>query len=164
MKILFACTFFCCLLSCNRAEKTGYININEVYSEINISKEYTKKLKTIETTFAQIISQKREVLNAQKEIVLAKNNPSQQDLSAIFAITQKLDSIENQYNKAFSDSTLKYNLKVEEVVNDLVYQYGLENKYTYLYSPATSNSFMYADSSLEVTTLVIDYINQHQAK
>ena len=148
------------LTSCNQGEKTGYIDINEVYGEINITKKYNEHLSLVENDLARLISAEREKRQALKKEILAQNQPSQKDLEVIFKMTNEMDSIESMYSKAFQDSSEKYNLLVEKTVNDLVYQYGEKQHFTYLYSPATSNSFMYADSSLDVTKAVISYINE----
>ncbi|MFT6717550.1 MAG: Skp family chaperone for outer membrane protein, partial [Saprospiraceae bacterium] len=140
-------------------QKTGYIDINEVYSEIELSKKYNKYLAALETNLAYQISEARAQKQTVKDVILAKKQPSQNDLELVFKMTSDMDSIEEFYSKTFQDSSEKYNLIVERTVNDLVYDYGLQNKFTYLYSPATSNSFMYADSTLDVTAAVIEYIN-----
>jgi Skp family chaperone for outer membrane proteins len=114
----------------------------------------------LERTLAGKISEQRKERAVIKEAFLAKKSPSQKDLETIFKMTNEMDSIEQYYSTIFKDSSENYNLLVEKAVNDLVYQYGLKHEYTYLYSPATSNSFMYADSSLDVTTAVITYINE----
>jgi outer membrane protein len=159
MKTLLPFLLVVLLSSCNNGQKTGYIDINEVYSEIELSKKYNKYLAALETNLAYQISEARAQKQTVKDVILAKKQPSQNDLELVFKMTSDMDSIEEYYSKAFQDSSEKYNLIVERTVNDLVYDYGLQNKFTYLYSPATSNSFMYADSTLDVTAAVIEYIN-----
>ena len=146
-------------MSCNQGEKTGYIDINEVYSEIKITKKYNAHLAALENDLAYKISQERTIRQITKEEILAKRSPAQKDLELVFKITNEMDSIETHYSEAFEDSSEKYNLIVEKKVNDLVYEYGQEHEFTYLYSPASSNSFMYADSTLDVTKAVVEYIN-----
>ncbi|MFT6747835.1 MAG: Skp family chaperone for outer membrane protein [Glaciecola sp.] len=159
MKTFFSIILSVLLVSCSTGEKTGYIDINEVYREINITKKYNKHLAALENDLAYKISQERTIRQTTKDEVLAKKSPSQKDLEVVFKMTTEMDSIEKHYSKAFKDSSDRYNLLVEKTVNDLVYRYGQEQKFTYLYSPATSNSFMYADSSLDVTLKVIKFID-----
>lgn len=159
MKTLFPIILSVLFISCSPGEKTGYIDINEVYSEINITKKYNKHLAVLENDLAYKISQERIIRQTKKDEVLAKKSPAQKDLEVIFIMTNEMDSIEKHYSEDFKDSSDKYNLLVEKTVNDLVYRYGQEQEFTYLYSPATSNSFMYADSSLDVTVNVIKFIN-----
>jgi len=161
MKSLLSLLMITLLLSCTNGEKTGYIDINEVYGKINITKKYNEHLGALENALAQEISNKRAENTAKKNEILNLLSPAQDQLEAVFHLTNEQDSIEQFYSKALKDSSDKYNLKVEKTVNDLVYKYGQANKFTYLYSPATSNSFMYADSTLDVTTEVIEYINKN---
>lgn len=155
--LLFCLTY----TACSPSDKTGYINITKVYGEIKISEKYKAHLQNIESQLASQISEKRRKNQVKKDAVLAKKNPSQKELEIVFQLQNELDSMENYYSKAFNDSSLKYNEKVKDVVNELVYQYGMENNYTYLFSPASSNSFMYADSTLDRSDQVIEYINKH---
>lgn len=150
------------IFACGKNEKTGYIDINEVYSGINISKKYNARLGELERVLTHELASKREKLQEKKQNALSNTTPSQSELEEVFVLSSKMDSIEESYSKMFKDSTLKYNLQVEKIVNDLVYQYGSDNKYTYLYSPATSNSFMYADSTLDITKEVIEFINSKE--
>lgn len=148
------------LASCTQSEKTGYIDINKVYGEINITKKYNAYLASLENELASKIAAERALIQDQKNNILTADKPSQSDLKKAFELTNVMDSIEQHYSKLFQDSTEKYNLLVEKTVNDLVYKYGQVKSYTYLYSPATSNSFMYADSTLDVTQKVVKFINQ----
>jgi Skp family chaperone for outer membrane proteins len=159
MKSILPLLIITTFLSCNNREKTGYININEVYNEINITKKYNQHLSALENALAQKISSKRAENSAKKKVILELLSPAQDQLKEVFHLTNEQNSIEEFYSKAFKDSSDKYNLMVKKTVNDLVYKYGEVNKFTYLFSPATSNSFMYADSTLDVTEYVIEYIN-----
>jgi Skp family chaperone for outer membrane proteins len=159
MKSILPLLIITTFLSCSNREKTGYININEVYNEINITKKYNQHLSALENALAQKISSKRAENSAKKKVILELLSPAQDQLKEVFHLTNEQNSIEEFYSKAFKDSSDKYNLMVKKTVNDLVYKYGEVNKFTYLFSPATSNSFMYADSTLDVTEYVIEYIN-----
>ncbi len=161
MKNILILFFFLATSSCDRAQKTGYININQVYKEIEMTSSYNAHLSMIENVFAKKISEERSQKNQLKDLILAKPQPSQQELKTALALSNQMDSIENFFSQAFKDSTDRYHLLVEKKVNRLVYQFGKTNGYQYLYSPANSNSFMYADSSLDVSKEVVAFINSH---
>ena len=141
---------FLALFSCS-AEKTAYIDINQVYASLTQSRVFREKLERLEQNYSELI---------QVNEILGKKSPSQQELQIVFKQQQKLDSLQKRLEGQFKDSTLFYNDLIEELVNEKVYEFGLKNGYQYIYSPASSNAFMYADSTLNVTAEVIEYINQ----
>ena len=150
---------FLALFSCS-AEKTAYIDINQVYASLTQSRVFREKLERLEQNYSELIQVNQEELAAYKNEILGKKSPSQQELQIVFKQQQKLDSLQKRLEGQFKDSTLFYNDLIEELVNEKVYEFGLKNGYQYIYSPASSNAFMYADSTLNVTAEVIEYINQ----
>lgn len=150
------------LFACQPSSKTAYIDINEVYSEIEISKELRQKLSSLEQSYSSQLTAKQAQVGIRKDQVLGLKNPSQAVLQEVFQMQKSADSLQKQLEQQFKDSTLKYNERVKDVVNDLVYEYGIQNHYTYIFSPAMSNAFMYADSTLDITKEIIDYINGQQ--
>ena len=160
MKALFFVFSTFILLSCSNSDKTAYIDINKVYSEIKITKIYEQKLSVVQENFALKIKTQRAENQKEKDVILAKKNPTQKELEVIFKLQTKLDSLEDFYSKAFNDTSRLYNLTIEQTVNDLVYEYGAKHKYSYIYSPASANTFMYADSTLDISDEIITYINK----
>lgn len=160
MKYLLAC-LIPTLLACSN-NKTAYIDINQVYASINLSKEYRERLEQLEQHYTYQLSEGQQKLTGYKDNILAKKNPNQKELQEIFLLQQELDSLQKQLEAQFKDSTLYYNDLIEETVNDWVYEFGQEKGFKYIFSPASSNAFMYADSTLDITRQVISYINQEQ--
>ena len=160
MKPLFFAFSSLLIFSCSTADKTAYIDINKVYTEINLTKKYEQKLSVVQENFALKIKKQRSANQQQKDLILSKKNPTQKELGAIFKLQAKLDSVENYYSQAFTDTSNLYNQRIEQQVNELVYQYGLKNDYSYIYSPASANTFMYADSTLDISDEIILYIDK----
>lgn len=149
------------ICACSNVDRTAYIDINKVYSEIKLTKKYEQKLSVVQENFALKIKNQRAENQKEKDLILGKKNPTQKELEIIFKLQEKLDSIENFYSKAFDDTSLSYNKQIEQKVNDLVYEFGLKNNYSYIYSPASANTFMYADSTLDISDVIIEYINKN---
>ncbi len=141
--------------------KTGYININDVTNSINITETNKLYLKNIQDIFIAKINQEKERIHTEKQALLQAKNPTQQNLQKAYQLDALVDSVEQLYSKAYTDSTYKYELQAESKINELVYAFGQDNHYSYIYSPAGANSFMYADSTLEITNEVISYINNN---
>lgn len=146
--------------SCRNDNKTGYVNITEVYRKIDISIEYRDKLSSIESGITSKLQIKEKELEDLKSGISINTN-DQKLLSLVFKKQTQIDSLEKFLSKSLKDSTLKYNKLIEQKVNKLIYQYGKSNSFDYIYSPANTNAFMYADSTLELTDPIIDYINNH---
>lgn len=146
--------------SCNTENKTGYVNITEVYRKIDISIEYRDKLSTIESSITSKLQIEDKELDDLKNGI-SINTKNQKLLSLVFKKQTQIDSLEKLLSKSLKDSTIKYNKLIEQKVNKLIYQYGKSNNFDYIYSPANTNAFMYADSTLEITDPIIEYINNH---
>ena len=111
---------------CNSSssDKTGYININDVTSNINITKKHNKYLKSIEEVFIKKINLEKDKIKIEKQKLLEEKKPTQQNLKKAFKLDAVIDSVEQLYSKAYADSSHKYELIVENKINELVYQFG----------------------------------------
>lgn len=156
----FLCVLYIMIFAagCGNKKQLAYIDINGVYSSINLSKHYRAKLEVQQQRYQKLLSEKDATLRGLKE-QLDENNQAQ--LAIIYSKQEQVDSLERFFTKALQDSTKMYNQIVETEVNDLVYVFGKEEGFDFIFSPANTNAFMYADSTLEITDQVIDYINKN---
>lgn len=155
-KFLLLTTLTFVFVACQNNRKSAYININRVYSSIDLSIHYRNKLEDQEALMQEHLREKSAELNALKN-QLDKSNQAQ--LAMIFTKQEEVDSLQKFFTQALKDTTQQYNQIVEGKVNNLVYDFGKENNYSFIFSPANTNAFMYADSTLEITNEIIEYIN-----
>jgi outer membrane protein len=123
-----------------------------------LSKDYRAKLEAQQLNYQKLLSEKDATLRSLKEQL---DETNQAQLAIIYSKQEAVDSLERYFTKALQDSTKKYNQIVEQKVNDLVYKFGKEEGYDFIFSPANTNAFMYADSTLDITKEAVDYINKN---
>ncbi len=152
------------LVSCgNKPLKTGYIDINQINKKYILAiqyDEYIKKLK--KEVYVPLISMQKEIKNLKKKIEVANENSeniSQDLLKKFYTLQQQYISKENKSQKEIQDSVDVYREKLNTQININVYEYAKKNDFHYVYSPAGTGTFMYADSNLNITEEVIYYLN-----
>lgn len=152
------------LASCtSKPNKTGYIDINVINKEYKLSQKYESYLKGLEDKVADEliglqnqIKQKNDSLKAQTK---RGQDVPQEELKSFYQLRTTYKETREVKLKAIEDSTLKYRNLLNSDINQKVYQYGAENNFQYVYNPAGSGTFMYADSTLDITKDVVRYLN-----
>jgi len=84
--------------SCNTENKTGYVNITEVYRKIDISIEYRDKLSTIESSITSKLQIEEKELDDLKNGI-SINTKDQKLLSLVFKKQTQIDSLEKLLSK-----------------------------------------------------------------
>lgn len=144
-------------IACNK-NKTGYVNITEIYNKIELADVYRNNITNYESKIQLYLAKEKQKVDSLKSIV-ALEKATQNQLKSIYHAQLALDSLEAKLVKALKDSTIFLNQDIEQKVNNWVYEYGKINAYQYIFSPLNTNTFMYADSILDITQPVIEFIN-----
>jgi outer membrane protein len=144
-------------IACNK-NKTGYVNITEIYNKIELEDVYRNNITNYESKIQLYLAKEKQKVDSLKSIV-ALEKASQNQLKSIYQAQIALDSLEAKLVKALKDSTIFLNQDIEQKVNSWVYEYGKNKNYQYIFSPLNTNTFMYADSVLDITQQVIQFIN-----
>lgn len=147
------------LSSCNEENKLAYVDIGRIYNEISISKKYQERLSFLQNNYeTRIQVEKKALQKAKKE---SSQSFSQIELKELFILQNKVDSLADLYALQLKDSAALYNKELEERVNNLVYDFGKQSEYDYIFSPGSSNGFMYADTLDDITVKVIQFIESN---
>ena len=152
------------LASCNsNSIKTGYIDINQVNKEYKVAIKFEKHLKSIEKIkkeeYEKISSSYQFAYDSITKIKQSNSEPSQQLISHYLSCKTKHDVIKKESVGDLQDSIVFYKDRLNKRINKLVFEYAKKEGYDYVFSPAGSGTFMYGDSSLNITNQVIAYLN-----
>ena len=154
------------LMGCgSKPLKTGYIDINQINREFKVAIRYNEYIKALEKEGnIKLLSFREEIDLMEKNAAIFKfeNEKNHEDL--IKRIVKKKEmyfSEEKTIKKNILDSINTYRDKLNLQINNLIYSYALENAFDYVYSPAGSGTFMYADSNLNITNEVVYYLNSN---
>lgn len=152
------------LLGCgNNPLKTGYIDINQINREFKVAINYNEYIKTLEKEANLKLIAIKESINSMEKNAMVFRNENNTNLKDLLKDIQEKKEIylleEKKIKKNILDSINTYRDKLNLQINTLIYNYALENAFDYVYSPAGSGTFMYADSNLNITNDVIYYLN-----
>lgn len=160
-------SFSICLLlaSCgNPNSKLGYIDINIINKEFKVAQQYEAHLKQYENKITGDLLRKQMELNATTDALKKKQDEGgkidQSILQAIFLEQQNFEKIKKLKLQEAKDTTLYYRELLNNEINKHVFNFGVKNDFQIIYNPAGSGVFMYADSTLNITSEVVKYLNQ----
>ncbi|MBC7412327.1 MAG: OmpH family outer membrane protein [Bacteroidia bacterium] len=140
--------------------KTGYVVIQEVYTNFEFKKELERKF-----TITKNARQKG-IDSLELELKYLVNKLEQQktkDKNDILIFNNKRDEylhkkkISEEDNAALSN---QYDTEILTQLNQYVKDYGTENNYTYIYGNDGNGSLMYSKESENLTKKVTEYINK----
>jgi outer membrane protein len=133
--------------------KTVYILTDRVFAEYKGTNEVRKKIKATEEKQKSILdSLYMEIQTSQKAGKMAEEKMKKDQ-----QIYQKLYS-----GFAASDEKQKqqYNAEIWKQINQYLEEYGKEKNYDYVLGASGNGNIMFANSTLNVTDEVIQYINK----
>ena len=154
------------LASCNsNTLKTGYIDINQVNKEYKVAIKFEKHLKSIEKhkkeEYKKVSSSYQAAYDSITIIKQSNNEPSQELISHYLSCKKNYELIKQEGVSSIQDSIVFYKDRLNKKINHLVFEYAQKEGYDYVFSPAGSGTFMYGDSSLNITNQVIAYLNSN---
>jgi outer membrane protein len=149
------------LLMNNSNSKTAYFLSAEVYNSFQYKIELEAELEsTYSKQLVQLDSLERQ-LNIQIEYFRQSNAQPTDDQLA------NLQYQQNHYINFRDEVELDYAEQIEEKygliwgrLNDYVSEFGHENGYNYIFSANGDGSLMYADESQDITSQIIEFVNQ----
>lgn len=152
------------LISCGSNDfKTGYIDINVINKEYTLAQHYETRLKYLEDVSAQDLfdlqNQINEISKSIKKQQDNKKEVTQEALKAFYLLKIEFNKKQEASLKMIEDSTLHYRTILNTDINNKVFLFGKENDYKYLFNPAGSGTFMFADSSLNISKQIVLYLN-----
>jgi len=152
------------LASCeNKHLKTGYIDINQINKEFKLAIKYDNRILNLEKEItSRLITNKSELNILDKKIKLLgvnKKELPQELLQKFYKLQKEYSFQEDKARIQIQDSIKFYREKLNKKINMHVFNYAQKNNFDYVYSPAGTGTFMYADSSLNITKKVIYYLN-----
>lgn len=148
--------------SCNNGIKTGYIDINEINKTYSLAKAYEKQIKAIENNAASNLLGIQATINLMEDSLkfMGRKNASQNFLKRLYEQKYLFEVSKKEQMAQVQDSIVFYRDKLNSVINTKVFEYGKINGFDYIFSPAGTSSFMYADNALNITPQVIKHLEQ----
>ena len=139
--------------------KQGYIVVKKVFDEFEMSKQYKKKLESVQMARKGIIDSLQLTLKAQARAINAGKEKSKDRINQ-FELDKQYYIEKSKQVKEDNEALIKqYNEDVIKQMNQYVKDYGEKNGYEFLFGGDGSGALMYGNSKLDITDDVIKYIN-----
>jgi outer membrane protein len=146
------------IASCSNNAKVGYINIQEVFNGFQYKKELEKDLESVKNSRQFIMdSLETELKIIAKQL---KVNPTEKTLMQDFQTKKEIYLQKKSIFKEEEENMVKQlDEKIIKQLNSYIKQYGKENNYALIHGATSTGNIMYADTTLDISKPIINYIN-----
>lgn len=144
----------------NEAEKTGFIELGNLYNDFDLKKELESKLKMVESSRNNVLDSLELELNIEMKRLESAKEPNQQEINLFQLKQQEYLMKKEQFQNEVTNLTNAYTEQIWTQINKYVEEYGKEKEYTYIHGADGSGTVMYAKEEKNITKDVSSYINE----
>jgi len=165
--LFFAITLFCLgavlyILNQDTEEKTAFFLSAEVYNEFDYKKELEIDLNKTQNE-AQRVIDSLELDIQMTANALKMQEPTQEQIHMFERKQQNYMEFRNQIESGYGVKSEEYYNQIWDRINNYVQDYGKENGYVFIFGANGDGSIMYAHESKDITTEIIEMINNKYA-
>lgn len=149
------------LVSCNNGKKTAYVELITVHDQFEYTKELKSKLLEIQNTGEQLKKHYENIVDSLYSILdkTKDNNVKANILKDIEVVKIDYQRKENDFLQSYKLQVQKFDEQIWSRINVFVTEYGKKNGYDYIFGADGTGGLMYSDSTNNITSDVITYIN-----
>ena len=137
------------LLSMNTKEKTGFVDAQKLFEEFQGKKERDAKFQSMKQSAKSSMDS--------MTVELKKLPEGSEQYRQLY---MQIAGNQAQIQKKLEEKLNEYNEEILRQINQYVYDYGMENKFDYIFGAAGNGSLMYSNSTNDLTDKVLQYINK----
>jgi outer membrane protein len=154
-------SIFALIMHFSTSEKRGYIELNKLYSEFEMTKEYTKTLqRSQEIKKTRLDSMSFEIDLLGKQIELDKLPATSPEVAIYNAKVDNFLTLKKNYEEDDYLANEKYRNEINIQINKYVEEYAKENNYDVILGGNGSGNIMYLKNDINITDDVLVYINK----
>ena len=147
-----------------KVPKTAYINLQEVFSNFQMTKEYGAKLQSANQSKKLLLdSLEFRITTLKNELVPTKSSISSEKQQELNALQEQYDAFQQKFSNEGNDQLNSLNTQIYKQLNQYVKDYGEVHHYAYIYGLEGSGVIMYARNDKDITKDVIEFINNEYA-
>lgn len=149
----------CLLNSCTNKTKVGYVNTQKLFNGFKYKQELEKELNA--SRYA-----KKFIIDSMETSLIAfanrlSSNRNDKTLSLEFSNKKEMFLVKRKKFEEEEEELVKqFDEKIIRQLNAYTKQFGSEHKFDMIYGANSSGNIMYADSLLDLTPQIINYINE----
>lgn len=149
-------------LKCFAAEiKIGYVDVFQVFSEFEKTKEYDKMLEDKKTGEEKKLEVKQtELKKMQEKLSLLKDKEQEKEKEKFATAVKNFRDSEQQIFDALKKDRDTRMKEIVDDINKVVDDYAVKNGYTYI---ITKNALLYGDKNQDLTAEILKIVNANYA-
>jgi outer membrane protein len=140
--------------------KTAYVDLTKLYDGFEYKKELEKQLTKVQEARQNILDSLELKLKVMSKQLTAATTKDAAKLKEFTELKEEYLTKKDQYDTDNEETTTTYTSQIWKQLSQYVQDYGKANKYTYIFGAAGSGSLMYANSSEDITDVVLVYVNE----
>lgn len=147
------------LLTSNPDSRSAYFLSTNVYNEFEYKKELEAELQFEQQTMQTTLDSLENDLK-QSIMLLQGISPTQEQINALQIKQNNYIDYRDQVEGNYTTKVEEYYALIWDRINSYVKEFGEQKGYQYIFGANGDGSIMYADASSDITSEVIEYINQ----
>ena len=149
------------LASCSdSAEKTAYVELEELYDSLALKQELETKLSNLEDRRRNELDSLETGLRIRMNELQAQTEPAEPDITMFQLKEQEYRIKREQYEQELLTAKEQFKQQIWAQINRHMEDYGATHGYTYIFGAQGNGSVMYAQDQRNITRAVTDFINQ----
>lgn len=143
-------------MACNSQDKTGYIELNQIYDKFPLKKELEGQLQHTQNARKAILDS----MNLKLHTLSNQARAGSTEAEKVFLVEQRAYLEKQRYfEEDNSNQVRQYDEQIWKQINQYVKDFGEEKGYDYVFGATGTGSVMYADKSKNITEEVSTYVN-----
>lgn len=141
-------------------EKIAFVELQKVFDEFEMTKEYKSKLETVVLARKNITDSLGLDLTARSKALKQTQSPDQNKVQGFLYDKEYYQEKVKQMDEDNLALKRKYDSEINSQLNQYVKDYGQKNGYRFIYGAEGSGVLMYARETDNISEQVISYINE----
>ncbi len=142
----------------NAIPKTAYVDIHQVFEAFEGQKELSSKLENLGVQQKTLLDSMAMHLRTLQQKVGA--NPAKTVLAKLESQQMNYVSLNREFTANYEEQDRQYSDMVWKQINEYITAFGKEKGYDYIYGANGNGTLMYASNHENITSTIIEYINQ----
>lgn len=140
-------------------QKTAFVNLEQVFEEFKGKKELEAQFMSAQTQRNRLLDS----ISMDLQVLRVKFNEAPKKEEMLQELSQKqtvFAKLRNEFSSQEEQEDLEYSQKIWQQINQYTNDFGKENGYDFIHGTKSDGSLMYANQSIDITTILIQYINE----
>lgn len=138
--------------------RTAYVDIHEVFEKFEGTKELNARLTNLSSKQKSLLDSMSFKLRAMQSNI--NENSPRAVLTSFNTQQNNYQVLNSEFTQQYEQQDQEYQTMVWKQINQYIQEYGKENGYDYIYGANGNGTMMYASNQKNITTNILQYINQ----